>query len=109
MRFRSPSEHTIDGKHLAAELQVYFTDETAGTHVLSYLIDIAEDDSMDLTTILASTTEGEGWFAMRSDGFSEFSLGDLLFDQGYFSNFWMYSGSLTDGDCDEGISWTIFK
>ena len=54
MRFRSPSEHTIDGKHLAAELQVYFTDETDGTSVLSYLIDIAEEDSMDLTAFIAS-------------------------------------------------------
>ena len=58
MRFRSPSEHTIDGKHLAAELQVFFTSEILnGTLVLSYLIDIAEDDSEDLTTFLASTTE----------------------------------------------------
>lgn len=57
MRFRSPSEHTIDGSHLAAELQVFFTDETAGTHVLSYLIDTADADSEDLTTFIASETE----------------------------------------------------
>jgi carbonic anhydrase len=56
-RFRSPSEHTIDGVHLAAELQVFFTDETNGTHVLSYLIDTAEDDSDDLTVFLASDVE----------------------------------------------------
>ena len=106
MRFRSPSEHTIDGSHLAAELQVFFTDETAGTHVLSYLIDIAEDDSADLTTFLASATEYEGWFALDSDGYSEFDHADIV---SFNSDFWTYEGSLTDEDCDEGVTWTVFK
>ena len=106
MRFRSPSEHTIDGKHLPAELQVYFTDETDGTHVLSYFIEIAADDSADLTTFLASATEYEGMFALDSDGYSEFDFADLLT---FSSNFWTYSGSLTDEDCDEGVNWTVFK
>ena len=105
-RFHSPSEHTIDGSHLAAELQVFFTDETNGTHVLSYLIDTAEDDSDDLTTFLASANEYEGWFALDSDGYAEFDFADLLTNSG---NFWTYSGSLTDEDCDEGVTWTVFK
>ena len=106
MRVRSPSEHTIDGKHLPAELQVYFTDEADGTHVLSYFIEIAADDSEDLTTFLASTTEYEGWFVFDDDEYSEFDFADLLT---FSSNFWTYTGSLTDEDCDEGVNWTVFK
>jgi len=106
MRFRSPSEHTIDGSHLPAELQVFFTDETAGTHVLSYFIEIAADDSEDLTTFLASATEYEGWFAIDNDGYSEFNHADIV---SFNSDFWTYEGSLTDEDCDEGVTWTVFK
>ena len=87
-------------------MQVYFTDETAGTHVLSYFIELADDDSEDLTTFLASETVGEGWFALEDDGFCEFSFTDLL---SFNSDFWTYEGSLTDEDCDEGVTWTIFK
>ena len=106
MRVRSPSEHTIDGNHLPAELQVFFTDEDDGTHVLSYFIEIAEDDSEDLTTFLASETYGEGWFSIDDDNYSEFNFADLL---SFSSNFWTYSGSLTDEDCDQGVNWTVFK
>ena len=87
-------------------MQVYFTDETDGTHVLSYFIEIAADDSEDLTTFLASTTEYEGWFVFDDDEYSEFDFADLLT---FSSNFWTYTGSLTDEDCDEGVNWTVFK
>ena len=87
-------------------MQVFFTDEDDGTHVLSYFIEIAEDDSEDLTTFLASETYGEGWFSIDNDNYSEFNFADLL---SFSSNFWTYSGSLTDEDCDEGVNWTVFK
>lgn len=107
---KMPSEHMIDGKQFAAELQVVqknqktvleFDDDDA--IVSSFFFSIGEESKL-LKQFLPAKLPGAGEFEPISQPVDlQWALGPAL-----NGPFYKYDGSYTSSQCQEAVQWTIF-
>lgn len=104
LHFHSPSEHTIDGKHMDLEMHiVHLTTEMELGAVFAVFFD--ENEGGD----------GENTFLNQLDGLkNQDSITGPLSLKGYLQSlntedFWSYDGSLTTPPCTEGVRWSVLK
>lgn len=100
--FHSPSEHTIDGKQLAAEMHLVHKNAKGELAVVALLFDVGAAN-VPLQAVLAAAPTAPGADASTA---APVDLGALLPQrEPYFT----YSGSLTVPPCTEGITWFVFE
>ncbi|XP_068227272.1 carbonic anhydrase 2-like [Palaemon carinicauda] len=110
------SEHTIDRRSYAAEIQlVHFNskygryqtalNKSDGVAIFSIFLDITQRDNLFLDPVIL------GLRNIRNTGISTdiipFPISNLLPEN--YNEFYRYIGSTTFPPCEEGIIWTIFK
>lgn len=102
--FHSPSEHTIDGKHMDLEMHiVHLSPEMELGAVLGIFFEL------DLGG------DGENTFLHQMRGLeSQDSITGPLSLKGFLQSlntedFWSYDGSLTTPPCTEGVRWSVLK
>lgn len=111
LNFHVPSEHLINGRQFAAELQVVHTRQKHVTQkpysldafplvITSFMFDISDQESLLLKQFHLSDgilKEAEGTVDLTQ------SLGPAL-----DSGFYRYDGSFTTPDCHEDVKWFVF-
>ena len=108
LHFRSPSEHTVGGKHHDLEMQIHH--QYKGTNgqlgaVIAIFFDRGDGGEFDNDFI-----ESLNFRKARPDPGYEIpnpvDLKSFLYNVD-MSRYWSYQGSLTTPPCDEGIAWSI--
>jgi len=112
VRLRMPSEHMIDGKQYAAELQMVHKNqktvlsfEDSDVVIASFLFDLGEESAL-LRQLLPSTLPmKEGQHATLEDPIDfMWALGPSM-----DSPFYVYQGSHTTPGCEEVAQWFVFE
>jgi carbonic anhydrase len=101
LHYHSPSEHTVEGKHAAAEAHFVHKDAAENIAVIGVMIIEGKKDNAAWKPFIDSLNIKEGasfettvdWQAMLPS-----SLGS-----------YRYSGSLTTPPCTEGVSWVVLE
>ena len=119
--FRSPSEHTVDGKHYGAEMQLVTAtivkddstedanDEKTVYSILSIFFDTTDggaDENPFLKTVF------ESFDTLSTVNVADRKAADmrkLMTSSLDLENYWTYEGSFTTPPCDEGVTWTVLK
>ena len=108
LNFKSPSEHTVEGKHHDLEMQIFH--QYKGTNgqygaVIAIFFDRGDGGEYDNAFI-----ESLNFRKARPDPGYEIpnavDLKSFLFNVD-MSRYWSYEGSLTQPPCSEGIAWSI--
>jgi len=103
--FKSPSEHTVNGKHYDLEMQIVHLTKAANPGaVIAIFFDRMEggtENNKFLGQLQPNLATGKGYTTEGPVNFKEF-LSTVN-----FSKYWQYQGSLTTPPCTEGITWTL--
>ena len=102
-RFRTASEHHLDGFAYPMEIQFYHRDGEGQHLVMSVIVQEGEDNPF-LATILEHLPKEQDTLNLVEDlRFNPVSF--LPEDKGFYR----YLGSLTTPPCTEGVIWIVFK
>ena len=113
--WHTPSEHTINGKHFAAEAQIISMDGERAVAITSFFFDNVDQDVGGDNDFVQNFLEG---YADRfnPDKFAKKYINmDKIMKKLSEANglnqpeLWQYDGSLTTPPCTEGVKWTIYK
>lgn len=102
VHFHSPSEHTVNGKHMDMEIHLVHTDEIGDLTVVGIMIEAGEENPL-LNKIWAFMPDHAG--ESREAPISVFEAGVLQPTREYFR----YNGSLTTPPCSEGVRWIVLQ
>jgi carbonic anhydrase len=101
--FHAPSEHTINGKHAAAEVHFVHSDGAGLLAVVAVLVEEAQADNPSFLSVLEKAAPIEAG--------EEKVFEDLLVDIKRFfpgpKKYFMYDGSLTTPPATEGVRWFV--
>lgn len=100
--FHAPSEHTIDGKRYAMEIQLTHKNQEGDIAILAVMFDVDEPNQA-IQNLWASfpTMAGNSMPIL-----SPVNINLLLPDS---KTYWRYSGSLTIPPCSEKVTWMVLK
>ncbi|RMF38358.1 MAG: hypothetical protein D6754_07685 [Alphaproteobacteria bacterium] len=98
--FHAPSEHTVDGNHLAMEAHFVHRAEDGGLAVIAVMM-VPGDLNLLFRNIMALAPAKPA-----TTPFIEFDPRELL---PAFSRVWRYRGSLTTPPCSEIVLWTVLR
>jgi carbonic anhydrase len=101
--FHTPSEHTVDGKHLPMELHFVHQSSDGKLAVLGVLF-VEGASNPNLAKLIANFPAGPGQTTHPSAEKLDISI-HLPVDRTVYS----YAGSLTTPPCSEGVSWMVFR
>jgi len=101
--FHTPSEHTVDGKHLPMEMHFVHGSPDGKLAVVGVLF-VEGASNPNLDKIIANFPAGPGQSTHPTGENFDVSI-HLPTDRTVYS----YAGSLTTPPCSEGVSWTIFR
>ena len=97
--FHTPSEHTLDGEQLAAELHLVHRQSSGGLAVVGFLFRLGDPDPR-LQLLLDSAPAAGGAAGAPSDLYAgRWVPSDL--------GFYMYRGSTTTPPCEEPVEWFV--
>ncbi|WP_341516913.1 carbonic anhydrase family protein [Citrobacter gillenii] len=100
--FHAPSEHTIEGKNYAMELQLLHKNQQGDTVIVAVMFDVDEPNQA-IKNLWESFPTMEG---SNMPIFSPVNINQLLPDNKVY---WRYSGSLTIPPCSENVTWIVLK
>lgn len=106
-----PSEHSVNGHHEAAELQIVHSNDMGDTLILSVLI--SHSESAPLADHLINRLYFDRWpshFSQDADTCLEgldVDISGILAVTG--GSYYAYKGSDTQPPCQEGLEWVIMK
>ncbi len=101
--FHAGSEHSIDGSRYPAELHlVHQNAATGAVAVVGIMFTLGAEDSL-LNQLFNKLPEAEGLYYRSS---SEFNIMKLIPAS---SNYYTYSGSITEPPCSENVSWFVMS
>lgn len=100
--FHAPSEHSIDGKTYAMELQLTHKNDNGDTVIMSVMFNVDEPNQ-------AIQNLWESFPTMEDSSMPLFSPVDINQLIPEDKTYWRYNGSLTTPPCSEGIAWIILK
>mmetsp|Transcript_124909 Transcript_124909/g.361304 ORF Transcript_124909/g.361304 Transcript_124909/m.361304 type:complete len:880 (+) Transcript_124909:117-2756(+) len=112
IRLRMPSEHMIDGRQYAAELQVVHKNQKSVIEfedddvlIASFLFDVGEESKLLKQLLPGDLPTKEGEYAILSQPI------DLMWALGpsMDSSFIRYQGSHTTPGCEEVAQWLVFE
>jgi carbonic anhydrase len=99
--FHTPSEHTVDGKHIDMEIHLVHKADDGSFAVVGVLLNKGKENQF-LSTIWNKLPKEEG--KETEDATIQLVLKDLLPKKmGYYH----YTGSLTTPPCSEGVEWYV--
>ena len=98
--FHAPSEHTIDGKHAAAELHLVHQDDDGNLAVIGVLVEKGRPNK-GVAPVLDDAPRREG---MDAEPGAKIDADDLL-PESLLT--YRYDGSLTTPPCSEGVQWLV--
>lgn len=101
--FHSPSEHTVAGKHAAAEMHFVHHDADGGLAVVAVFIDEGAENAVFKS--IGNYLPEEVGRADHVDGISIDATALLPTNRAT----WRYDGSLTTPPCSEGVRWVVMK
>ena len=107
LHIHTPSEHTINGKLLDAELHIVHTDDDGNLAVVGIFFDRYAgyyDNDFIETVFDAFETRDE---AEGSENKKAVDLTKLLNYGLDTRHIWQYEGSLTTPPCTEGVAWNV--
>jgi len=108
--FRTPSEHSLDGKNFPLELQIYFSSIYDEPLALSILYDYSDQNSTNVIfkDFLSSLNSSQAWnnqTIKTNNTMKEYINYNKLFLNKI--NFFQYNGTNTDTDCGQSLKWVI--
>jgi len=108
---KMPSEHTLDGQHFAAELQVVQKNQKTVLEyddedviISSFLFEIGEENKLLKQMLDGGIAASGEYTTLETPVDLQWALGPSL-DGTYYA----YDGSYTIPDCSEVVHWTIFE
>jgi len=104
--FHTPSEHQLDDVLQAAEIHFVHKSQTNGYLVFGVFVEPGDENPEYFKELLADFPKSEEEPAVSVN----FNYTQLLLDAvGDNANYWMYSGSFTTPNCQEGVTWIVMK
>lgn len=100
----APSEHAIDGKRAALEMQLLHTDASGFVSIVAVLFDEGKDNAA-LEPLFQAIPDDVTAEPVRVEGAS-FDLGAVVPDD---PTYFTYMGSLTTPKCTEGVHWFVLQ
>lgn len=101
--FHAPSEHTIDGRHAAAELHFVHSDSAGQLAVVGVLVEAGGRESRFFESFVETDTPDEPG-EERTFPNQLVDIADLLTT---CEKYYMYDGSLTTPPATEGVRWFV--
>ena len=102
--FHTPSEHTIDGKHMPMEMHLVHQSEDGSLAVVSVLFEEGKVANENFTKIIANLPNAKGENKHITDANLEIKAHLPKDNFGYH-----YIGSLTTPPCSEGVQWLVLR
>ncbi|EKX32759.1 hypothetical protein GUITHDRAFT_148394 [Guillardia theta CCMP2712] len=104
--FHTPSEHQLDDNLQQAEIHFVHKSQSNNYLVIGVFVETADENPEYFKELLADFPKSEE----EAAAIVHFNYTQLLQDVvGDNANYWMYSGSFTTPNCQEGVTWIVMN
>jgi carbonic anhydrase len=102
--FHTPSEHTVDGKHMPMEMHMVHQSNDGGLAVVGVLFQDGKMSNENFSKIIANLPNAKGESKHITDVNLELKLHIPKDNYAYY-----YKGSLTTPPCSEDVQWLVLR